>query len=366
MDEELTPLDCLMPSGTNKICLIILNQPLDKNYLHILWRKDQLHRALRKTNPRKAAGSDNIPERALNELADVLTSIFNLSFSLSIVPLCFKTTTIVPLPKKSPPTCMNDYRPVALTPIIMICFKRVVLTHIQSSIPDTLDLLQYAYWPNRSTSDAVAAALHYSLLHLENKDSYIRIFFIDYSSALNTVPHKLTHKLSILGLHPTLYDWVLDFLTGRPHDRDGVTDGDEAAYRREVASLVSWCEDNNLTLNTDKMKEMIGDMRKERRLHWPLVIRELEVERVSSFNNLGVQISEDLNWTCNNTQLDRRAQQRLYFMRRLRKFGMSQEILSNKCPQKVVKTEWRSSPGLRCPPCRASTTAESPVELPPS
>ncbi|TNM96385.1 thiamin pyrophosphokinase 1 [Takifugu flavidus] len=39
MDEELTPLDCLMPSGTNKICLIILNQPLDKNYLHILWRK---------------------------------------------------------------------------------------------------------------------------------------------------------------------------------------------------------------------------------------------------------------------------------------------------------------------------------------
>eukprot|EP00066_Takifugu_rubripes_P016870 XP_011606136.1 PREDICTED: thiamin pyrophosphokinase 1 isoform X2 [Takifugu rubripes] len=39
MDEELTPLDCLMPSGTNKICLIILNQPLDKNYLNILWRK---------------------------------------------------------------------------------------------------------------------------------------------------------------------------------------------------------------------------------------------------------------------------------------------------------------------------------------
>ncbi len=105
--------------------------------------------ALRKINPRKAAGPDNIPGRALGacatELADVLASIFNLSLSQSTVPTCFKTTTIVPLPKKSPPTCLNNYRPVALTPTITKCFERVVLAHIQSSMPDTLDPLQYAY-----------------------------------------------------------------------------------------------------------------------------------------------------------------------------------------------------------------------------
>ncbi|KAK2859361.1 hypothetical protein Q5P01_003981 [Channa striata] len=39
MDEELTPLDCLLPSGLQRICLIILNQPLDKDYLDILWSK---------------------------------------------------------------------------------------------------------------------------------------------------------------------------------------------------------------------------------------------------------------------------------------------------------------------------------------
>ena len=32
-------------------------------------------------------------------------------------------TTIVPLPKKSPPTCLNDYRPVALTPVVMKCLN---------------------------------------------------------------------------------------------------------------------------------------------------------------------------------------------------------------------------------------------------
>ncbi|KAK3538973.1 hypothetical protein QTP86_023577, partial [Hemibagrus guttatus] len=145
--------------------------------------------ALRKINPRNSAGPDNIPGQALRacatELADVLTSNFNLSLSQSTVPTCFKTTTIVPLPKKSPPTCLNDYRPVALTPHIMKCFQRVVLAHIQSSIPDTLDPLQYAYRSN--------------------------------SSAFNMViPHKLTHKLFTPGLHPTLCDWLLNFLTGRP------------------------------------------------------------------------------------------------------------------------------------------------------
>ncbi|KAK3510664.1 hypothetical protein QTP70_012820 [Hemibagrus guttatus] len=208
----------------------------------------------------------------------------------------------------------------------MKSFERVVLAHIQSSIPDTLYPLQYTYWPNRSTADAIAAALHLSLSHLEDKDTYIRMLFIYYSSTFNTViPHKLTHRLFALGLHPTLCDWLLDFLTGRPqsvrienrtsatittnigtpqgcvlnpilytlftHDcvtshKDiiiikfaddtavigRITDGDEVAYRTEGANLVTWCEDSNLTLNTEKSKEMIVDMRKERRTHQPLFI----------------------------------------------------------------------------------------------
>lgn len=51
-----------------------------------------------------------------------------------------------------------------------------------------------------------------------------------------------------------------------------ITSGDEAAYRRKVANLVSLCEDNNLTLNMNKTKEMMVDIRKERRPHQPLFI----------------------------------------------------------------------------------------------
>ncbi len=60
-------------------------------------------------------------------LTDVFTDIFNISLSQAVVPTCFKATTIIPVPKKSSPSCFNDYRPVALTPIPMKCFEQLVM-----------------------------------------------------------------------------------------------------------------------------------------------------------------------------------------------------------------------------------------------
>ena len=77
--------------------------------------------------------------------------IFNLSLYRSVVTTCFKMATIFPAPKKVKVTKLNDYRPVALTSVIMKCFERLVKDHITSTLPDTLDLLQFAYCLNRST-----------------------------------------------------------------------------------------------------------------------------------------------------------------------------------------------------------------------
>ena len=72
--------------------------------------------------------------------------------------------------------------------------------YINTIILETLDPLQFAYRPNRSTDDAISIALHTALSHLDKRNTYVRMLFIDYSSAFNTiVPSKL-----------------LDFLTGHP------------------------------------------------------------------------------------------------------------------------------------------------------
>ncbi|KAF7655017.1 hypothetical protein LDENG_00062100, partial [Lucifuga dentata] len=109
-----------------------------------------------------------------------------------------------------------------------------------------------------------------------------------------------------------------------------ITDNNETAYREEVKALNSWCQDNNLSLNVSKTKEMIVDYRRQQGGgHLPLYIGDAEVERVGSFKFLGVHITEDLSWTLHTDTVTKKAHQRLYFLRRLRKFGMNTSILTN-------------------------------------
>ena len=136
------------------------------------------------------------------------------------------------------------------------------------------------------------------------------MLLIDYSTAFNTiVPPKLITKLRTPELNTSLCNWILDFLTGHPqvervgntmsatlifntgaprgcvfsplvyssdcvvkHDSNTIikfsdnttvkgliNNNDETAYREEGGDLAVWCQDNNLSLNVIKTKEMIVD-----------------------------------------------------------------------------------------------------------
>ena len=98
----------------------------------------------------------------------------------------------------------------------MKCFERLVMAH-NTIIPETLDPLQFAYRPNKSTDDVFSIALNTALSYMDKMNTYVRMLFIDYSSAFNTiVPSKLITQLRILGLNTSLCNWILDFLTVCP------------------------------------------------------------------------------------------------------------------------------------------------------
>ena len=65
---------------------------------------------------------------------------------------------------------LNYLCPIALTSVAMKCFEKLVMDHINTIIPDTLDPLQFTYLPNRSTDDTIAIALHTALSHLDKRN----------------------------------------------------------------------------------------------------------------------------------------------------------------------------------------------------
>jgi len=329
-------------------------------------------------------GPDGVSPKVLKvcaeQLAGVYTDIFNMSLTQGVVPHLFKSSTIIPVPKKVDTSTLNDFRPVALTSVPMKCLEKLVLRHINSVVPDNIDPSQFAYCPNRSVDDAVAMALHLSLQHLDRSGTYVRMLFLDYSSAFNTIrPGKLIKKLVHLGVPTTTCNWVLDFLTNRQQrvrigsnisteltlstgtpqgcclspklftlythdcgtDRNNtaiikyaddttvvglIKGGDETGYRELIDNILAYGEDNDLILNIDKTKELIMDFRKKSILQ-PLIIKGTEVERVESHKFLGLRVSSNLSWTINTAVTVKKAQQRLYFIRLLRKAGLSRNPL---------------------------------------
>ncbi len=303
-----------------------------------------------------------------DQLAPIFTQIFNRSLELCEVPSCFKRSTIIPVPMKPKITGLNDYRPVALTSVAMKSFERLVLAYLKAST-------------NRYVDDAVNMGLHYILQNLDRPGTYVRILFVDFSSAFNTIiPDTLQNKLTQLSVPTSICQWFNSFLTDRQQlvrlgkytsstrtistgapqgcilspplfslytndctSKDPtvkllkfaddttpiglIQDSGESAYRQLVKELAAWRSLNNLELNTLKTVEMIVDFRRNPPALPPLTIMSITVTAVESFRFLGTTISQDLKSDNHIESIVKKAQQRLYFLRQLRKFNLPQELL---------------------------------------
>ena len=84
-----------------------------------------------------------------------------------------------------------------------------------------------------------------------------------------------------------------------------------------------WCQENNLSLNVNKAKELIVDFRKQQREHPPIHLDGTAVEKVESFKFLGVHITDKRKWSTHTDSVVKKAQQRLFNLRRLKKRVLS-------------------------------------------
>ena len=306
---------------------------------------DQVRSTLKRLKV-KVSGPDGVCAKLLKtcaeELALPLQFIFNRSLQEGKVPIQWKTSCLIPVPKKPHPKELNDFRPVALTSHIMKTFERVLLSNLlKPQVHHALDPLQFAYQENVGVEDAILYLLHRVHSHLDKRDRAVRIMFFDFSSAFNTIqPLMLKDKLLRMGVGTGLVTWITDYLTGRPqfvrlcdHTSQTVVsntgapqgtvlspvlftlytsdfsyntetchmqkfsddtaimacikDGQEGEYREVVENFVRWCRDNQLQLNATKTKEMVVDFRRTAPPLVPVSIEGETVETVNTYKYLG-------------------------------------------------------------------------------
>ena len=320
---------------------------------------------------RKACGPDNVTPKLLkgcaNQLAGVYAKIFNICVN-TYIPSIWKTANIVPVPKKSCPKELNDFRPISLTSVPFKCLERIVLKELLKQTESSLDKNQFAYRKSRCVDDATLTLSHILLKHLEKPKSYTRTLFIDFSSAFNTIkPDILINKLKSLGVSDGLCHFIHDFLCDR-RQRVRVGDyfsnilvlnigspqgcvlstvlfilytndlisfspnyhiikyADDTAivglfdsrnidsYVGEINAVSDWCVANNLLLNVSKTKEIIFDFRRTHDVHQTIKMDNSEVSIVKSYKYLGTIIDQDLTWSEHINNVFTKCQQRLYFL----------------------------------------------------
>ncbi|KAL0168575.1 hypothetical protein M9458_036797, partial [Cirrhinus mrigala] len=255
-----------------------------------------------------------------------------ISLELCIVPSCFKCSTIIPVPKKPKTTGLNDYRPAALTSVVIKSFERLVLAYLKDITGPLLDPLQFAYRANRQTAASEAGKLTSSTRTISTgapqgcvlSPLLFPLYTNDCTSKDPSVKLlKFADDTTVIGL---------------------IRDGDESAYRQDIEQLSLRCSHNNLELNTLKTVEMTVDFRRKPPALSPLTIMNSTVAAVDSFKFLGTNISQDLKWDIHTDSIVKKAQQRLYFLRQLKKFNLQQALLTqfySAVTESVLKSDIR-------------------------
>ncbi len=123
-------------------------------------REDNVRQVFWRQKRKKAPGPDCVKPVCLkssaDQLAPIFTQIFNRSLELCEVSSCFKRPTIIPIPKKSKITELNDYRPVALTSVVMKSFEKLVLAYLKDITGPSSVCLQSKEVHGRCSQDGTA------------------------------------------------------------------------------------------------------------------------------------------------------------------------------------------------------------------
>ena len=292
------------------------------------------------------------------EISKPLTLIINQSLNTGIFPDQLKIAKVIPLYKKDDETIFSNYRPISLLPAISELFERVMFNQLYDYF-QTHKLFyssQYGFRAGHSTELAALDLIDRILTEMD-KGNIPLCIFLDLSKAFDTLDHHiLLNKLNYYGINNVEAKLFKSYLTDRSQYVEfddtksdtlpistGVPQGSILGpllfiiYMNDIAEITSifdmiiyaddttlqstlnsftldlksnindkinieinlineWLCSNKLSLNINKSKYMIFHQPNKKFKEPQITINNIQIEKVNSFNFLGITIDKQLTW----------------------------------------------------------------------
>ena len=225
---------------------------------------------LKRLNPYKSTGPDNIPAKFLKdgakEIAGPLTHIINLSISTESIPNELKEAMVTPLFKKGDKLEVSNYRPVSILCIVSKILERAIYSQVEQHLKENniLFMFQSGFRDSYSTDTC--------LIHLTDfirsqmaKGNYVGMVLLDLQKAFDTVNHEiLCDKLAAMGIGSI--GWFKSYLSGRTQKvKIGDIESDPKPITCGVPQgsilgpLLFLCYVNDMELSTDTKLLLYAD-----------------------------------------------------------------------------------------------------------
>lgn len=177
--------------------------------------------AIQELKINSAAGPDGFPAIFLRKcsqgLAKPLAMMWRQSLNTGVIPQKCKFSNIIPIHKGKSRALPKNYRPVALTSLIIKIFEKVLRKYIVQYMSDhrLFNTSQHGFRCGRSCLSQLLAHFDHVTRLLEEGKA-VDVIYLDFSKAFDKVDIGVTlRKLNSLGIKGKLGRWLQCFLTGR-------------------------------------------------------------------------------------------------------------------------------------------------------
>ena len=174
---------------------------------------------LKRVNPKKATGYDNIPPKLLKiaatEFAYPIYNLINISINASHFPAQLKKAEVSALYKAKDSLDTTNYRPISILPSISKIYERIFYDQLYCFFNNIFTNMLAAYRPKYGCQHVITKLIEDWKTALDNKKN-IGAILMDLSKAFDCIPHRLLIcKLQAYGVLPETCELIKSYLQDR-------------------------------------------------------------------------------------------------------------------------------------------------------